>query len=352
MNDNTTTETDRVVEFFLQTQQPDGSWNDSSSRMNDVEWARERLATRRVKMPQWEHRIAWRATSVSSGVLADGEPPAVVPSADRAALRDRIAKVARTVPLRLGPNAVAMAQRGETIILNLNEADDLADAVLAVLPAPADRAAVLAEVAATLKARHCSPESVALARRLVDERLCDGCEGYGQVVEDKPDGGVVRRCRACNGQGLRRLAAVPAVGVAADTTPAETRDEEIALLQLTLNAVEEGRRELRSNLARIRARMWTLTAMLDELHTLLATSSRDWQTYRVDAWLWAVLVGWDCEQPVHDETCTHGAMEEMQQRHGWDDDTVAKARRYRAAVHTLTAAETAAEAQPTEESGR
>jgi hypothetical protein len=62
-------------------------------------------------------------------------------AADRAALRDRIAEAARTVRLRLGPNAIAMAQRGEPIILNLNEADDLADAVLAVLPAPTDRAA-------------------------------------------------------------------------------------------------------------------------------------------------------------------------------------------------------------------
>jgi hypothetical protein len=131
-------------------------------------------------------------------------------------------------------------------------------------------------------------------------------------------------------------AAVPVVGVAADTTPADTRDEEIALLRLTLNAVEEGRRELRGELARIRARMWTLTAMLEGLHTLLATSSRDWQTYRVDAWLWAVLVGWDCEQPVHDETCTHGAMEETAAMHGWDAATVAKARRYRALVHVLT----------------
>ncbi|MFK4801709.1 hypothetical protein ACI3K5_23880 [Streptomyces sp. MPA0124] len=50
-------------------------------------------------------------------------------------LRDRIAAAVRTIQLRLGPNAVAMAQRGEPIILNLNEADDLADAVLAVLPA-------------------------------------------------------------------------------------------------------------------------------------------------------------------------------------------------------------------------
>lgn len=66
---------------------------------------------------------------------------AAAPPTDRAALRDRIAEQARTVRLRLGPNAIAMAQRGEPIILNLNEADDLADAVLAVLPEPADQAA-------------------------------------------------------------------------------------------------------------------------------------------------------------------------------------------------------------------
>jgi hypothetical protein len=80
----------------------------------------------------------------------------------------------------------------------------------------------------------------------------------------------------------------------------------------------------------------TLAAALDGLHTLIATSSRDWGVYRVDAWLWAVLCGWDCEQDEHDETCTHGALEEMAALHGWDADTVAKARRYRAAVRALT----------------
>jgi hypothetical protein len=80
----------------------------------------------------------------------------------------------------------------------------------------------------------------------------------------------------------------------------------------------------------------TLAAALDGLHTLIATSSRDWQTYRVDAWLWAVLCGWDCEQTEHDETCTHGALEETAAMHGWDEATVAKARRYRAAVRAVT----------------
>jgi hypothetical protein len=82
----------------------------------------------------------------------------------------------------------------------------------------------------------------------------------------------------------------------------------------------------------------TLASALDGLHTLIATSSRDWQTYRVDAWIWAVICGWDCEQAEHDDTCTHGALEETASMQGWDTATVAKARRYRAAVRTLTEA--------------
>lgn len=88
--------------------------------------------------------------------------------------------------------------------------------------------------------------------------------------------------------------------------------------------------------AAVRATAADLTAMFEGLGRLLATSSRDWGQYAPDAWLYAVICGWDCEEPVHDETCTHGAMEEMQRRHGWSDEAVAKARRYRAAVRTLT----------------
>jgi hypothetical protein len=94
----------------------------------------------------------------------------------------------------------------------------------------------------------------------------------------------------------------------------------------------------------------TLAAALDGIHGLIATSSRDWGTYRVDAWLWAVLCGWDCEeQHEHDELCDDGgAMREMAEQHGWDDDTVAKARRYRAAVRVITEPAPAAPAQPAE----
>ncbi|MCX4885909.1 hypothetical protein [Streptomyces sp. NBC_00847] len=71
----------------------------------------------------------------------------------------------------------------------------------------ASRADVLREVAEALTARHCSPESIAIARLLVTHRLCTDCKGYGQTVTDTPDGGIVRRCRSCDGAGLRRMAA-------------------------------------------------------------------------------------------------------------------------------------------------
>ncbi|MGX1708886.1 hypothetical protein ACWIFI_06105 [Streptomyces albidoflavus] len=79
----------------------------------------------------------------------------------------------------------------------------------------------------------------------------------------------------------------------------------------------------------------TLAAALSGLETLIATSSRDWGTHRVDAWIYAVLVGWDCEEDQHDETCTHGALESAAVKHGWTDGMVAKARRYRDAVRRM-----------------
>lgn len=178
------------------------------------------------------------------------------------------------------------------------------DAVLAVLTAPVDRATVLLwaadfaeEVAEKLRAHHEFERS----------------NGALDVMTE-----------------LRRLA-----GGAADNTT-ETHGDETTLLRLTVDAVEEGRRELRAENAHLRSQLWTLAAMFEGFGRLLATSSRDWGQYAPDAWLYAVILGWDCEQPVHDGTCTHGAMEEMQQLHGWSDETVAKVRRYRAVVRTLT----------------
>jgi hypothetical protein len=188
-----------------------------------------------------------------------------------------------------------------------------ADAVLAVLPASTDRAAVLREAA-------------------------DGFDSHAEKLLSGTGDKAVFVAKALRDQAaVWREAAETLRRMGGEAPQPEARDEETALLRLTVDAAEEGRRELRSENARLRAQLWTLAAMLEGLGRLLATSSRDWGTYRVDAWLWAVLVGWDCEEAEHDDTCVHGAMEEMQQRHGWDDAAVAKARRYRALVRVITA---------------
>lgn len=48
-------------------------------------------------------------------------------------LREQITEAARTVPIRLGPNAIANAQNGHTIRLSGNEADAMADAVMGLV---------------------------------------------------------------------------------------------------------------------------------------------------------------------------------------------------------------------------
>lgn len=47
--------------------------------------------------------------------------------------QEKIARAVRTVPLHLGPNAIAMAQRGESIILNMSEAGEVARVALAAV---------------------------------------------------------------------------------------------------------------------------------------------------------------------------------------------------------------------------
>jgi len=83
---------------------------------------------------------------------------------------------------------------------------------------------------------------------------------------------------------------------------------------------------------------WLITAIaaiFEGFGNLLATSSRDWAPYRVDAWLWAVVLGWDCEETEHDDTCVHGVLEEIAKDHDWSDEAVAKARSYRATVRAV-----------------
>ncbi|MFI0822253.1 hypothetical protein ACH4TX_42230 [Streptomyces sp. NPDC021098] len=93
----------------------------------------------------------------------------------------------------------------------------------------------------------------------------------------------------------------------------------------------------RDRIAAERDQTRALAPMFEGLESLLATSSKDWGACREDAWLWAVLVGWDCEEDhEHNATCDDGgAMQEIAERYGWSPEAVAKARRYRAAVRAV-----------------
>jgi len=57
------------LEYFLQTQDADGRWVESSSYETDPEWIVERLKRRQAQDPQREHRIAWRTTTVTTGPI-------------------------------------------------------------------------------------------------------------------------------------------------------------------------------------------------------------------------------------------------------------------------------------------
>ncbi|MFF7795575.1 hypothetical protein [Streptomyces sp. NPDC007991] len=86
---------------------------------------------------------------------------------------------------------------------------------------------------------------------------------------------------------------------------------------------------------------------LQRLEEIITYGSRDWGSHRSDAWLYGVLVGWDCERDhEHDQACENGlAMLNLAARHNWGESTVARLRRSRAAVNSLR--RMAVEAQPT-----
>jgi hypothetical protein len=77
-----------------------------------------------------------------------------------------------------------------------------------------------------------------------------------------------------------------------------------------------------------------LAEALASLHHLLAHNSRDWGLDRADAWLYAVLVGWDCEMThEHNDVCENGeAIQEIAAQHNWAPGDIERVRRYRAAI--------------------
>lgn len=83
-----------------------------------------------------------------------------------------------------------------------------------------------------------------------------------------------------------------------------------------------------------KAEMPPFAEVLAAMTRAMATNVRDWGTDRMDAFLWGVLLGWDCdEQHEHDEIdCSPGAMDEIAARHGWDTQQIERVRRFHRAV--------------------
>ncbi len=84
--------------------------------------------------------------------------------------------------------------------------------------------------------------------------------------------------------------------------------------------------------------MTTTTDALDALRLALTTDSRDWGQARGDAWIYGILVGWDCEEG-HDhewEFCEDGAFDLVADRHGWTAATRSQLKDLRRAVREHT----------------
>lgn len=81
-----------------------------------------------------------------------------------------------------------------------------------------------------------------------------------------------------------------------------------------------------------------VAAALAAVADVMATDSRDWSRARGDAWLYGVLVGWDCEED-HDHgaaECEGGALDEVATGHGWTAAHRARLRTLRRAVRAAT----------------
>ena len=60
-----------TVEYFIQCQQPDDTWEQASSTSDDLKFAAQRLAARRRMQPESTYRLAQRTTTVTVRALAD-----------------------------------------------------------------------------------------------------------------------------------------------------------------------------------------------------------------------------------------------------------------------------------------
>lgn len=77
--------------------------------------------------------------------------------------------------------------------------------------------------------------------------------------------------------------------------------------------------------------------VVQRVEYVISRDQRDWSRHPADAWLYGVLVGWDCEvEHDHDDTCNDGvAMTLVAERHGWLRSQVTRLRAERGTLLDL-----------------
>ncbi len=58
---------------------------------------------------------------------------------------------------------------------------------------------------------------------------------------------------------------------------------------------------------------------LDSLRSAIVFDARDWSIGKIDSWIYAIVVGWENEDPLEGET-EDDALNEICDKHGWDKE--------------------------------
>lgn len=92
-----------------------------------------------------------------------------------------------------------------------------------------------------------------------------------------------------------------------------------------------------------------LTDVLEWLRSAVVSSRRDYAYSSSDAWIFGVLVGWECEKAhEHGPTCRgESLINGLVKTHGWREDYVARLREHRAIVRAALEGPVRPDEEPT-----
>lgn len=109
--------------------------------------------------------------------------------------------------------------------------------------------------------------------------------------------------------------------------PAYDRETSLRLLE---EYTDDNYHDIADQLSAAVALMDVVGEALKLARNSMTSDARDWGLSKRDAWLWAILVGWDSP----DGECT---LEKVAEPHGWSEMTIARLRRVALAIERVTA---------------